>query len=108
MVTPDGGSHDRPAVIGPARAARGTVSGDFSIEILDPHPLWQAGDAVLLEYVEQQYRDGRTTGGGRSRCSRASQGRRAESSGGICRKPGCSGPDEDIEASEPRSVTDAQ
>ena len=61
MVTPDGGSHDRAAVIGRLRAARGTVSGDFVITIHEPHPVWQAENAVLLEFVERQYRDGRTT-----------------------------------------------
>ena len=42
-------------------AARGSTSPDFTIETLDARAVWQAGDAALLEYVEQQYRDGRTT-----------------------------------------------
>ena len=61
MVTPDGRVHDRVEVISRLWAARGTAPGDFAIDILRPRIAWQADDAVLLEFVEQQYREARTT-----------------------------------------------
>jgi hypothetical protein len=61
MVTPDGAVHDRAAVISRLRAAVGTAPGDFAIDILQPAVAWQSDGAVLLEFVEQQYRAGRTT-----------------------------------------------
>jgi hypothetical protein len=59
MVDPDGGVHDRAAVLGRLRAARGSAPADFSIDILEPRAVWASADAALLEYVERQYRDGR-------------------------------------------------
>ena len=61
MVTPDGRSHGRDAVLGRIRDARGTAGPAFGIRIVDPRTVWSDGNAVLLEYVEEQYRDGRTT-----------------------------------------------
>jgi hypothetical protein len=61
MVTPEGAVHDRAAVVERLRAARGRFPPDFSIEVIDPAPIWSADGAVLLEYVEQQYRDRRST-----------------------------------------------
>jgi hypothetical protein len=61
MITPDGQAHARADVLSRIRDARGAVRGEFRIRILDPRMLWADGDAVLLEYVEEQYRDGRTT-----------------------------------------------
>lgn len=61
MVTPDGGIHDRRAVIERLRAARGSAPSDFTIDIVQLCVVWKSDDAVLLEFVEQQYRDGRTT-----------------------------------------------
>ncbi len=61
MVTPDGRVHDRAAVVDRLRAAKGSADPDFSIDILQPTAVWQTGDAVLLEFVEQQYRGGATT-----------------------------------------------
>ena len=60
MVTPDGQIHDRAAVIERLRAARSSAAADFAIEILQPRVTWQSGDAVLLEFIERQYREGRT------------------------------------------------
>jgi hypothetical protein len=67
MVTPDGRMHDRAAVLDRIRAARGSTASDFAIEILQPSIAWQSDNAVLLEFIEQQYRDGRSF----SRCSAA-------------------------------------
>jgi hypothetical protein len=61
MVTPEGAVHEREAIVARLRAARGRLPPDFSVDVIDPNPFWSAGDAVLLEYVERQYRDGRTT-----------------------------------------------
>jgi hypothetical protein len=61
MVTPEGKLHGRDAIVAMLRDARGALSPGFAITILDPHPVWTDGDAVLLGYVEQQYRDGRVT-----------------------------------------------
>jgi hypothetical protein len=61
MVTPAGVIHDRLAVLEGLRRNRGSRAGDFRIEISGVEALWQRADAVLLGYVERQYRDGRTT-----------------------------------------------
>lgn len=61
MVTPDGFVRDRPAIVEMVRRARGTLPEDFAIVISEIGPLWQRGDAILLGYVEQQYRNPSTT-----------------------------------------------
>jgi hypothetical protein len=61
MVTPDGRVHNRAAVIERLRSARASAAADFAIEILEPRAAWQSRDAVLLEFIERQYRDGRVT-----------------------------------------------
>ena len=61
MVAPNGEGQDRDTVIKQIRRARKTFSSDFRITVLDPSAIWTAEDAVLLEYTEQQYRDGRST-----------------------------------------------
>jgi hypothetical protein len=61
MITPDGRPHGRDAVLGRIRAARGTAGHGFDIRVVDPRTVWSDGNAILLEYVEEQYRDGRTT-----------------------------------------------
>ncbi len=60
-VAPDGSVADKDAVTTAIRLARGTAPADFAIAILGPRPVWQASEAVLLEFVEQQYRAGTTT-----------------------------------------------
>jgi hypothetical protein len=60
MVTPDGSVHDRAAVIHRLWAARGTAAADFAIDILQPVIVWQTERAVLLEFIERQYREART------------------------------------------------
>jgi len=59
MIAPDGASRDRTAVMGFLAGA--TAPADFRIDILDLRTIWESESAVLLQYVEQQYRDGRTT-----------------------------------------------
>lgn len=61
MIAPDGRAHTRDEVLSRLRNARGAMREDFRIRILDAHTVWTDGTAVLLEYVEEQYRDGRTT-----------------------------------------------
>jgi len=61
MVAPDGAVHERAAVMVRLRAARASAPADFAIEIVQPRVAWQTTDAVLLEYVERQYREGRTS-----------------------------------------------
>jgi hypothetical protein len=60
MIGPDGEMHGRDAVLERLRRARGAYPADFRIEVSDPAAIWTRGEAVLLEYTERQYRDGRT------------------------------------------------
>jgi hypothetical protein len=59
MITPEGSSRDRAAVL--AFVANAAAPPDFRIDIHEPRIIWEIESAVLLHYVEQQYRDGRTT-----------------------------------------------
>jgi hypothetical protein len=59
MVTPDGARHDRAQIL--AGLAAASVAPGFEIRIRDVRPIWEGEGAVLLRYVEEQYRDGRTT-----------------------------------------------
>jgi hypothetical protein len=61
MVTPEGLAKDRKAVVEGIREAKGTRPADFAIAILEPRPIYEAAEAVLLEFIEQQYRGGGTT-----------------------------------------------
>jgi hypothetical protein len=61
IITPDGQAHGRDAILNRIRSARGTAGDAFDIRIVDPRAVWSDGNAILLEYVEEQYRDGRTT-----------------------------------------------
>jgi hypothetical protein len=58
MIGPDGEMHGRDAILERLRGARGAYPADFRIEVRDPAVIWARGEAVLLEYTEQQYRDG--------------------------------------------------
>lgn len=60
-VAPDGRVEDKAATMAAIRLARGTAPADFAIAVLQPQPVWQVEAAVLLEFVEQQYRGGETT-----------------------------------------------
>jgi hypothetical protein len=59
MVAPDGSRLNREAVLGVLSAA--AVDPDLRIKIVDLTPIWETENSVLLQYVEEQYRDGRTT-----------------------------------------------
>jgi hypothetical protein len=59
MIAPDGARLDRTAALAALKAA--SAGADFRILIKDVRPIWEAGDSVLLQYVEEQYRDRRTT-----------------------------------------------
>jgi hypothetical protein len=59
MVAPDGSKLDRESVLGALSAA--AASPDFRIRVKDLSPIWEAEDSVLLQYVEEQYREGGTT-----------------------------------------------
>ena len=59
MVTPDGKSHDRAGVL--LALERAKAPADFSIGIANIRSLWEDQKSVLIQYVEQQYRDGKTS-----------------------------------------------
>jgi hypothetical protein len=61
LIGPDGSARTRDAVVGFIHGLRGSRGADFRMEVSDFRPVWQAGDAVLLEYVETQYLPGKTT-----------------------------------------------
>jgi len=61
MITPEGRFLGRQEIIQGIQAARGALAASLTIDIRDIRTLWQEGDAALLSYIEQQYRDGRTT-----------------------------------------------
>ena len=56
LVTPDGKNHDRAGVL--LVLERAKAPADFSIEISKIRSLWEDQKSVLIQYVEQQYRDG--------------------------------------------------
>lgn len=58
MVPPEGAVLRRDAVVEHVRAARGTVAADFRIAIEEIWSPWQDGDAIILCYVEVQWRNG--------------------------------------------------
>lgn len=59
MVTPDGKRLGRNAILAGLESAR--AAPDFRIAISDIRLLWEGPNSSLLQYVEEQYRDGRTT-----------------------------------------------
>jgi hypothetical protein len=61
LVAPDGGVRERQALIDWIAGVRGSRSADFWIDVADFVAVWQSPDAVLLEYVETQYIEGKTT-----------------------------------------------
>ncbi|WP_192384841.1 DUF4440 domain-containing protein [Mesorhizobium silamurunense] len=61
MVVPSGQLLDRDAVLGYVRASRGSFDGDFAISIEDIRPGWQAGNVIVLTYVEAQRRAGQAS-----------------------------------------------
>jgi hypothetical protein len=61
MITPEGRMLARADIIQGIQALRGRLAASLTIGILEIRTLWQEGDAALLTYIEQQYREGRTT-----------------------------------------------
>lgn len=61
MIPPDGRILDREAVVGYVRGNRGGFDGDFAIEIEDVRPGWEAGDVIVVTYVEVQARGGKNS-----------------------------------------------
>ncbi|AZN98402.1 DUF4440 domain-containing protein [Mesorhizobium sp. M9A.F.Ca.ET.002.03.1.2] len=59
MIAPDGQLLDRNAVLDHIRASRATCDGDFAIAIEDIRAVWQAGDTIVVCYVEAQQRAGK-------------------------------------------------
>jgi len=61
LVAPDGGVRDRAAIVGWLHDLKEGRGADFRMEVSDFRPVWSQGDAILLEYVETQYLQGKTT-----------------------------------------------
>ena len=61
MSSPDGKIEESAAVLAWIKGAQGSRPSPFTIAVLDHRTIWAGEDAALLEYTEQQYRDGRTT-----------------------------------------------
>ena len=61
LISPDGSMDEREAVVASISKARGARGREFTIVVYEPRTIWTGCDAVLLEYTERQYRDGRTT-----------------------------------------------
>ena len=61
MIGPDGRIATMPGIVAWLRDARGTRQDGFSIAIHETRCVWQQGDAVLMEYVEEQTQAGETT-----------------------------------------------
>ena len=59
MIAPDGRYFDRRNIL--ANLANASAAPGFQIRIHDVRLIWENETAVLLLYVEEQYRDGRTT-----------------------------------------------
>jgi hypothetical protein len=59
MVAPSGQILDRDAVLDLVRASRASCDGDFAISIEDIQSGWQAGDTIVVCYIEAQQRGGR-------------------------------------------------
>ena len=59
MITPDGSYCNRSQIL--SNLANATAAPGFRISIEDVAVIWESESAVLLRYVEEQYRDGETT-----------------------------------------------
>jgi hypothetical protein len=58
MIPPGGDMLDREAVVSYVRNNRATFDGDYAIEIADVRPAWEAGNAIVVTYIEKQERRG--------------------------------------------------
>lgn len=61
MVAPEGNVYERAPIMARLKEMRGRDEKNFAINILQPRVVWRKDDAVLLEYIEQQYREGEET-----------------------------------------------
>jgi hypothetical protein len=61
LVAPDGGVRERQPLIDWIAGVRASRGADFRVDVADFVVVWQAPEAVLLEYLETQYIDGKTT-----------------------------------------------
>lgn len=61
MIPPTGRVFDRAATIELIRANRATYNGDFSITIEDIRAGWEAGETIVVTYVEAQSRAGKAS-----------------------------------------------
>lgn len=59
MVAPDGQVLDRAAVLDHVGASRASCDGGFTVSIEDIRAGWQAGDTIVVCYVEAQQRAGK-------------------------------------------------
>jgi hypothetical protein len=59
MVTPEGRRVTRAQILEGLKTAQ--AKADFRITIQDIRPIREDGESVLLQYIEEQYRDGETT-----------------------------------------------
>ncbi|MDB5553331.1 MAG: hypothetical protein JWL86_3315 [Rhizobium sp.] len=56
MIPPSGMMLDRDAVVSYVRDNRATFDGDYAIEIADVRLAWEAGNAIVVTYIEKQER----------------------------------------------------
>jgi hypothetical protein len=61
MIPPTGRLLDREATIDLIRSNRASYAGDFSIEIEDIRPGWEAADMIVVTYIEAQVRAGKSS-----------------------------------------------
>ena len=61
LVGPDGRVRPRAAIVAWLHDLKGGRGADFRMNVSDFQPVWSEGDAILLEYVETQYLQGKTT-----------------------------------------------
>ena len=61
LVGPDGRARECGTIIAWLHDLKGGRGADFRMEVSDFRAVWSQGDAILLEYVETQYLQGKTT-----------------------------------------------
>ena len=58
MIPPSGDMLERDAIVSYVRDNRAAFDGDYAIEIADVELAWEAGNAVVVTYIEKQERRG--------------------------------------------------
>ena len=61
LIGPDGSGRDRATIVAWLHSMRGSRGADFRMAVSGFREVWSQGDAILLEYVETQYLQGKTT-----------------------------------------------